>query len=116
MKKYLVMGILFFISTAACSRTLQTPHFVISVTCQGANYEVGCARVLYQGTNKNTGQSIRIYGKQLMLMCADGVTPCHSLGYEFNNQNTRYFISESGQLIVSQGKRIIVKEMGVWHD
>lgn len=116
MKKYLVMMIIVVISATATGRTLQTPHFVIAIICQGAKYEVGCMRVLYQGTNKNSGQSIRLYGKQLMSMCADGVTPCHSLGYEFNNENTRYFISEGGQLIVSQGKHIIVKEVGIWQD
>lgn len=49
-----------------------------------------------------------------MQICADKVTPCHSLGYEFTNGNTSYFISEDGHLKVTDGSKVLVDEVGEW--
>jgi hypothetical protein len=55
-------------------------------------------------------------GRQLMRMCADGKTPCQSLGYRFRNGNTTYMLGEDGRLTVTQGKKVLVDEQGDWGD
>jgi hypothetical protein len=47
-------------------------------------------------------------------MCADRVTPCRFLGYEFVRGNLRYVVLESGNLHVTRGKSVLVQEAGEW--
>ena len=54
------------------ARTLDTSHFKIKIACQNTEYEVGCDKASYEGTNKDTGEKIKLMGKQLMESCADG--------------------------------------------
>lgn len=96
--------------------TLETPSFTIEIALQCEEGVVGCDKVSYKGTSKKTGKTIELSGKQLMKMCSDGVTPCHSLGYQFKSGNTVYFVSDDGRLTVTQGKKVIVNEQGKWKD
>jgi hypothetical protein len=113
MKNLLCMlGLL--ISGSLMAQTLSTPHYNIVITCQGPEYEVGCSKVSYQGTNKKTGSTIKLEGKQIMKMCADGVTPCHSLGYQFTNGTVVYIVSEEGQLRIKDGSKVLLDESGKW--
>lgn len=116
MKKVMAMlwGVIF--SSTVAADTLDTEHFTITITCQTQEYEVGCASVTYNGVSKKTGEQINLQGKQIMQLCADGVTPCHSLGYEFTNGPTRYLVSEGGQLTVQQGNKVLLSETGRWTD
>jgi hemolysin activation/secretion protein len=116
MIRALIAAIALLGAAVAQSQTLETPNYVVEITCQSKEYEVGCSHVTYKGTNKKSGQSISLSGKQLMKLCADGVTPCHSLGYEFNSGNTRYVVTEGGELIVSKNNSIILDEKGVWKE
>jgi len=116
MKKRMALFFGCVFSSWAMAQTLDTPHFTITITCQTEEYEVGCSSVSYDGISKKTGEEMQLQGKQIMQMCADGVTPCHSLGYEFMNGNIRYFVSESGQLMVNQGDKVILNEAGTWTD
>jgi len=75
---------------------------------------VGCDRITYRGTDKTTGKLIKRSGNQIMRMCADGVTPCQSLGYQFKNAKYLYVVSEEGRLLVYQGKKLILNEAGKW--
>jgi hypothetical protein len=102
---------------SANAQTLETTNFKVKITINCAEGEVGCDRVTYRGTDKNTGKSIRLSGKQIMRICADGVTPCQSLGYEFKNGKNgeyTYFVSENGRLLVYRGKKLILNEAGKW--
>lgn len=109
-----LVGMVF--SSWLAAQTLDTEHFKIIITCQTEEYEVGCSSVTYDGISKKTGQELKLKGKQIMQLCADGVTPCHSLGYEFSNGSTRYFVSEGGKLLVKQGDKVLVNEAGSWSD
>lgn len=102
---------------SASAGTLETTNFKVKITINCAEGVVGCDRVTYRGTDKNTGKSIRLSGKQIMRICADGVTPCQSLGYEFKNGKNgeyTYFVSENGRLLVYRGKKLILNEAGKW--
>jgi hypothetical protein len=111
---FCVFGLL--ISGSLTAQTLTTPHYKIVITCQGPEYEVGCSKAIYQGTNIKTGSTIKLEGKQIMKMCADGVTPCHSLGYKFTNGKVVYIVSEGGQLTINDGSKVLLEESGQWAD
>ena len=116
MKPYLLIALLSIsgISFAqGAASTLTTPSFVIEI--QGCEEGVvSCDDVLYTGTSKKTGKSIKLRGKTLHTLCADGVTPCRFLGYEFRKGGVYYRVMEDGSLLVMQGKKILVEETGEW--
>ncbi|EQM65966.1 hypothetical protein QYE80_27685 [Pseudomonas tohonis] len=96
------------------AQTLETPGYRIEIIDQCEEGTVGCDNMLYRGTSKKSGNTLELKGRQLMRLCADGVTPCHSLGYEFNNGDTRYFVGEDGHLSVTRGERTLVDQQGEW--
>jgi hypothetical protein len=98
----------------ANAQTLETNNFKVKITINCAEGVVGCDRVTYRGTDKTTGESIKLSGKQIMRMCADGITPCQSLGYEFKNGEYIYFVSENARLLVYRAKKLILNEAGKW--
>jgi hypothetical protein len=113
MKKYIFLALLSFSFDYACADTLTTPSFVIDI--QGCEEGViSCDNVMYTGTSKKTGKSIKLRGKTLHTLCADGVTPCRFLGYEFRKGDVYYRVMEDGSLLVMQGKKILVEETGEW--
>ncbi|TAL64077.1 MAG: hypothetical protein EPN84_04160 [Legionella sp.] len=114
MKKGFMFLISLFIANPLIAQTLNTPTYKIVITCQSPEYEVGCSKATYQGTNKKTGSTITLQGSQVMSLCADGVTPCHSLGYKFINDKTVYFVSEDGILTVTAGSKELLNETGQW--
>lgn len=93
-----------------------------AVTCITENYEVTitehceegenfCRNVTYVGKNKNTGKSIKLKGSQTIRTCADGVTPCQMMGWEFFSGRYRYAITDDKSLWVSRdGKDLIVEK------
>lgn len=95
---------------------LETSSFQVEITPHCQEGVVGCDNVTYRGTNKKTGQSITLSGKELMQICSDGVTPCQFLGYEFKNGNIVYFVSVDGHLTVSEGNKVVVDEAGKWQN
>lgn len=112
--KGLIFAFIVFNPAILLAQILDTPHFKIVINCQSSESPVGCDKVSYEGTNKATGGTISLIGTQLMKECADGVTSCQSLGYEFTNGTTTYFISEDGHLQVIEGAKVLVDEIGTW--
>jgi len=113
MKPYLLIALLGISFDHACADTLRTPSFVIDI--QGCEEGVvSCDDVVYTGTSKRTGKSIKLRGKTLHTVCADGVTPCRFLGYEFRKGGVYYRVLEDGRLLVTQGKKVLVEEAGEW--
>lgn len=113
MKPYLFIALLCISLDHACADTLTTPSFVIDIRgCEEG--VVSCDNVVYTGTSKKTGKSIRLHGRTLHTLCADGVTPCRFLGYEFRKGDVYYRVLEDGRLLVMQGKKILVDETGEW--
>jgi hypothetical protein len=101
-------------AVAANAETLLTPSFTVQIEVKCAEGNVTCDDVSYLGTNRKSGKSISLRGKTLHSMCADRVTPCRFLGYEFVRGNLRYVVLESGNLLVTRGKSVLVQEAGEW--
>jgi len=94
--------------------TLTTPSFTVEITVNCEEGSVTCDDVAYVGTSKKTGKSIKLHGRTKHTTCADGVTPCRFLGYEFRNGKIYYHVLEDGTLLVVQGKKTLLSEKGEW--
>jgi hypothetical protein len=95
-------------------KVLDTPSFNISITENCPEGDVNCQDVTYLGRDKKTGNTISLKGVALVRMCADGVTPCQHLGYEFDNGSYKYTITDDGLLTVASGARTLVSQQGQW--
>ncbi|MEA5511754.1 hypothetical protein VB715_18440 [Crocosphaera sp. UHCC 0190] len=104
------------INNAVKTETLKTKNFKITINSNCQEGEVTCDHVSYEGINVNTGESLQLIGKTLHTTCADGITPCRFLGYEFLNGKYRYMVTEDGSLLVYQGEKLLLEEQGTWHD
>jgi hypothetical protein len=117
MKGFLFPSLLVFLCPALevqASEVLVTPSYRVTVTEHCAEGIVGCSDVSYVGVNTKTGKSIRLSGKAVMVMCADGVTPCHLGYYEFTSGAFRYSVFPNGRLTVEKGGKLQLTESGNW--
>jgi len=101
-------------SSSAGTSTLTTPSYTITVEVRCPEGNVTCDDVKYVGVSKKSGKSITRTGRTVHAIGADGVTPSRFLGYAFTNSSTVYFVSEEGELRVTQGTNVLVQERGVW--
>lgn len=99
---------------ATQARVLDAGRYLIRIEVRCAEGEVDCAQVTYRGQNKRTGAKLELTGHTVHTTCADGKTPCRFLGYRFENQGFTYFVSDSGELTVSDGDTVVVRESGSW--
>lgn len=104
----------FSLAEGAIADTLTTKQFRIEIQRNCAEGNVTCNRVSYRGKDLKTGKSIRLSGKTMHTKCADGVTPCRFIGYEFRNREYRYIVTEYGNLDIYQGKKLILSQPGTW--
>lgn len=95
---------------------LDTPRYEVRIDVQCDEGSVSCDRVHYRGLSRQSGKALSLRGSTAHTTCADGVTPCRFLGYEFTNGATRYFVSDEGELVVSRGERVLVQEVGTWRE
>ena len=98
----------------AIADTLTTKGFKIDIQVNCEEGNVTCNRVSYRAKDLKTGKSLRLSGKTIHSLCADGVTPCRFLGYEFRNRNYRYIVTEGGLLEVYKGEKLLVSQQGTW--
>lgn len=98
----------------AIADTLTTKGFKIDINVNCAEGNVTCDRVSYRGEDLKTGKSLRLSGKTIHSLCADGVTPCRFLGYEFRHRNYRYIVTEGGRMEVYKGEKLLLSQQGTW--
>ena len=104
------------IKDTVSQQILRTKNFKITIRSNCIEGSVSCNQVFYEGININTGDRIQLKGKNIYTTCADGITPCRFLGYEFLNGDYRYFVQNDGLLLVYQGENLILQEEGTWQD
>ena len=96
--------------------TLKTKNFTINITRNCPEGSVTCDNVSYRGVNVKTGAELQLTGKTLHSLGADGTTPGRFLGYEFQNKNYRYVVSEDGTLQIFEGQKLLQEEQGTWQN
>jgi hypothetical protein len=114
-----IISLLFF-SGISNADTLTTPSYVITIIVKCEEGTTHCDNVRYVGVNRKSKKSISLKGRDLTHYCPDdqgdgpAKTPCHHMGYEFNNGKTKYFVSDEGRLEVRRGSKVLLEEHGVW--
>lgn len=109
-----------FLSGISKADTLTTPSYVITITTKCEAGTVVCNNVSYVGVNRKNKKSISLKGRDLIHYCpgdqgdGPGKTPCHHMGYEFNNGKTRYLVNDVGELRVWRNGKVLLQEQGVW--
>ena len=115
MRKALLIGWLLCAAAAQAEEVLLTPSFTVTIVgC--AEGEVSCDNVKYVGVSRKTGNALKLTGKTLHAMAADGVTPGRFLGWRFRSGQTIYTVTEEGLLQVRQGTKTLVSEQGRWEN
>ncbi|MES2191017.1 MAG: hypothetical protein V4454_12895 [Pseudomonadota bacterium] len=113
MRKILLTGLMLVAAGVHAQEVLLTPSFTVTIVgCAEGN--VACDDVKYTGVSRKTGATLRLTGKTLHTMGADGVTPGRFLGYRFRNGATLYTVTEGGVLEVRQGAKTLFSEQGEW--
>jgi hypothetical protein len=105
---------IFLLAESVLAETLKTKSFKVTITRNCLEESVTCNNVTYVGRDLSTGKSIRLKGRTMHRMCADRVTPCRFLGYEFRNRNYRYLVTTEGTLQVYRDTKLLVSEEGTW--
>lgn len=109
-----LLALLAVLPAIANAETLVTRNYTVTVEVNCEEGNVTCDDVTYRGVSNKTGKTIVLKGTTRHTICADGVTPCKFLGYQFKKGNMTYFVSDSGMLRVSSGKKVLVDEAGEW--
>ncbi|KKL00452.1 hypothetical protein EIK76_16915 [Rheinheimera mesophila] len=113
--KLMLLPLLLLVCAFTHAQRLDTPNYSVEIQQLCPEGEVQCQNVVYKGTSKVSGASIELKGKAWHSLCADGVTPCRFLGYQFNNGRIRYLVHESGLLqVIGRSGSVLVQEQGVW--
>ena len=95
--------------------TLETRNYTIEITPLCGEAVRDCEQFAYAGTHNRSGVRTNITGKPGMRACI-GSKPCDPLGWQFYDGNTSYFISQDGQVIVTNGRKTLVNERGAWRN
>ena len=105
-------------ATAAClpaqAQRLRTENFQVTVVRNCSNEGPICDDISYVGTNLNSGEMVRLNGTTVHTICADGITPCRFMGYQFRNGQYRYLVTYEGTLEVYRGRDLLLQEQGKW--
>ncbi len=116
--------------SAASASTFNTKRYQIEITSNCAEGNVVCNDVTYMSTHREYGYTLRLKGKTIHSLCADRVTPCRFLGYEFVNTwyesphpfsgpetlvEDRYSIL-GDTLEIRQNGELIWSEKGIWQN
>jgi hypothetical protein len=95
--------------------TLTTKNYVINITTDCEDGAVTCDNVTYRGLSKQTGKAIALKGSTKQTTCADNITPCRFIGYEFKSGNITYLVLDSGLLQIFKDKsEVLLEEQGQW--
>jgi hypothetical protein len=98
----------------ARTQVLDTPGYTVRIEIRCPEGEVSCADVGYRGESKRSRRSLALAGRSVHATCADGVTPCRFLGWQFANGGYTYFVGTDGRLVVRNGDRVLVDQAGTW--
>lgn len=99
---------------AATPQVLVTRDFTVTIAEQCAEGTVGCDKVVYTGVDRRNGKSLTLHGKALMHDCAGTHTPCHLLGWRFDNHGTVYTVTTAGELQVVRDGKQLLRQTGQW--
>lgn len=102
-------------ASSATAAVLATEQFVIVIVERCPEGDVACNDVSYTGINRKTGEAISLKGQAWVRMCADAVTPCEHVGWQFKNGEFTYRVRETPpSLEVERGGKTLIDQKAVW--
>ncbi len=107
-----LIAIALFATEPQVKAKLTTPHYTVHITelCED---DVACNRVDFELVD-HSGKITRLRGKRLVVLCNDGVTPCHPYGYEFHDHHIRYYVGDDGEFSETRNGKELIHEDGEW--
>ena len=94
----------------ARAATILTKSYRITVT-ENCDEDVACRDVSFTAQRLATGKIVRLKGRAVTSLCKDGITPCHHQGYQFDDGNTSYFVSDGDWLEISLNGKVVLHEV-----
>lgn len=112
--RWLVSLFLFGISRLAQADTLLTPSYRITIElrCDVANEP--CDKVHYTATQLQTGDTVTLIGRGIYRACVPKTAPCLPVGFQFSGGLLTHTVLTSGDLMISEGNKVLVLERGRW--
>jgi len=99
------------------AETLETRTYTVEITPLCGERVTDCEQFAYAGTHNRNGSRINLVGKPGQRPCPPDNAPCDPSGWQFYDANaTRYFVGQDGWLIVTQGKKTVLRERGNWRN
>ena len=105
-----------FSPAASALERLDTASYALSIDVRCEEGVVGCDKVRLVATERRTGEVTRLNGREVHTRCADGVTPCRFLGYEFKRGSRTYNVWENGTFAIRQGGKVVLEEKATPRD
>lgn len=94
--------------------SLMTPSYYIDIrTAKGLDHQ----DLQFFVEDRRTRNSKMLSGHKKLVSCSNGEPNCEKFeGYEFDDDDRHFFISESGRLVVKRGDQTILWERGDWEE
>jgi len=92
---------------------LETKSFLIKITEVRQKNVTNDLSVIYSGMDKNYSRGITLKGEDTYEVDTNGV-PLQLLGWTFRNGDITYYVSDEGDLKVTQGENVLVSDRGQW--
>jgi hypothetical protein len=93
---------------------LCTTKYTLTIYLHCVEGEVGCSRLTGVLLNKSSGEKSKLTGSTHMVMCRDGVTPCHVGFDELRSRSITVRAYPDGTLEVDRSGSPSEKEQGSW--
>lgn len=107
--------LLFAASGPLLAQTWVSNRYVIELDRQCLEGDVTCDMYEITLVDRSRGERQVMYGQTLHTVCADGVSPCRFMGYQFAGKDLRYRLYETGTLeVYDRDNKIVRSERGEW--
>lgn len=103
--RLILAGLLLSVFTGPIYAAFSTSKFILFVSERCAVESTFCKEVDFVLVQKNDCSVLRPKGMAVIRNCADGVTPCQHMGYEFRVGSVRWRLNESDYVWASDGKK-----------
>ena len=97
--------------------TLETRSYTVEITPLCGERVTDCEQFAYAGTHNRNGSRINLVGKpgQRALPARQRALRSDGLAV-LRRQPTSYFVGQDGWLIVTQGRKTVLRERGNWRN
>lgn len=96
--------------------TLETRTYTVEITPMCGERVTDCEQFAYAGTHNRNHSRLNLVGRPGQGPCPPGNAPCDPRGWQFQDAETSYFVGQDGWLILTRGRKTVLREHGAWRD